>query len=74
MKILKRTKVAPPAPLVRPLKVDTFFDRMKEFEDAMMRRVYELFGPFTGAGEVESLFPGEYGYLPVAIELHEPQE
>jgi len=47
---------------------------MKEFEDAMMRRVYELFGPFTGAGEVESLFPGEYGYLPVAIELHETED
>jgi len=70
MKILKRTKAAPPAPLVRPPKVETFFERMKEFEDAMMRRVYELFGPFTGTGEIESLFP-EYGYLPA---LHETED
>ena len=75
MKIYRETKPVLAAPVFKPFKPELFFDRVKEFEDAMMRRrFYELFTPFTGSRELEGPFENEYEYLHVPIELRETED
>lgn len=76
MKILKRTQEAPTAPVTKAFKPEAFFERMKEFEDAMMRRAYELFAPafYAPAPEWENLFRDEFTWAPVPIEVKETEE
>src|SRR3974377_815130 len=70
MKIYKEPKTVPVAPVAKTLL--PFPERIKEFENGMMRRVYELFTPFTGVRDLEKLFETEYEY-PVPIELRETE-
>ena len=73
MKITKETKLGPTA-IEKPVVRDPFFDRVKDFENKMMRNVYEMFGPFFGERGFEDLFESETEYLPVPIELRETDE
>jgi HSP20 family protein len=73
MKITKETKLAPTA-IEKPLVRDPFFERVKDFENTMIRHVYELFGPFYGERGFENLFETGTEYLTVPIELRETDE
>jgi HSP20 family protein len=73
MKITKETKLAPTA-IEKPLVRDPFFERVRDFENTMMRHVYEMFGPFFGERGFEKLLETEAEYLPVPIELRETDE
>ncbi|HUI43239.1 MAG TPA: Hsp20/alpha crystallin family protein [Terriglobia bacterium] len=76
MKIVKTSGSAPAAPLHSSLKPEGFFDRMKEFEDSMLRRVYELFGPAPDVfkHDFESFFRSDAEFAPVPIELTETED
>jgi len=74
MKILKETKFTPPTALAKDLRPELFFDRIKDFENAVMRHVYEFFTPFAGPREFEGWFEGEYEYRPVPVEFSETED
>ena len=73
MKITKETKLAPTA-IERPLVRDPFFERIRDFENAMMRQVYELFGPLAGFGNIFASSQDPVPPMPVPIELRETDE
>jgi HSP20 family molecular chaperone IbpA len=73
MKITKETKLAPTA-IERPLVRDPFFERIRDFENAMMRQVYELFGPLAGFGNIFASSQDPAPPMPVPIELRETDE
>ena len=77
MKITKETKLAPTA-IEKPLLRDPFFERVRDFENTMMRHVYEMFGPFFDERGLRGLFETETATLPiplpVPIELRETDE
>ena len=72
MKIVKETK--PTTAIERPLARDPFFERVRDFENTMMRHVYEMFGPLFGERNFENIFETETEYLPVPVELRETDE
>jgi HSP20 family protein len=77
MKILKQKETGlTTTPFPKSFKPEFFFDRMKEFEDSMMRRLYELFTPsfFTPNPEFENVFRGETEYSTVPLELTETED
>jgi HSP20 family molecular chaperone IbpA len=76
MKLVKHTGKTPEAPLTKPFKPENFFERMKEFENATMRRAYELFAPgfFAPALGWENLFREEPQFAPVPIDVTETEE
>jgi len=73
---VNRAERASTIPLLKPWKPEDFFDRMKEFDDAIMRRTYELFAPrfYTPVREQENLFRNEFEFAPVPIEVYETEE
>ena len=84
MKITKLSKLAPTTmerPLVPrfgPLVRDLCFECVRDFENTMMRHVYEMFGPLSGERVLKNLTETEIETLPiplpVPIELRETDE
>lgn len=76
MKIMKRKEAAPATPVAKPWTPEDFFDRMKEFEDAMTRRACDLFRPdfYTPARALETLFRDAFDFVPVPIEVTESKD
>lgn len=76
MKPQKLSELAPTAPFLKLFKAEPFFERVKEFQDAMVRHAYELFAPYpyTTGRELENWVRTETEYLPVPLEVTETEE
>lgn len=76
MKIQKGLEVAPIVPLGKAPRPDLFFERMKEFQEAMLKSVLDVFVPysFTNSRLWENFIRPETEYLTVPVEVKETEE
>lgn len=76
MKIQKGFDVAPLAPSGRTQRSDPFFERMRDFQEAMWKNMFDVFAPFpyTNSRLWENFIRPETEYLTVPVEVKETEE